>query len=348
MARFCTGCGAPVDDDKKFCTECGAPVTAAEGGTAQQPAASVTPGTPQAAAAVADPPRVYAQPTPLQPAYPTAPPIASPTPGGEAAPGKGSKYEPITAGGYIGIMLLMCIPILGQILTIVWACGGCRKVNKRSLARASLIMMAVALVLSLVIGFFARGLISNIVNQVEDRAGISVSGQNTGNTDDTGGLLGIIGGLTGSDSGSDVTNRDIEALEELDGLLGALGGEESGLSDFIDGAQQANRDAEAANDGWPKTLRAYPGGTSTAVASYRTEITDTTLEEMLAWIEDLKKDGFSYQDFYEFGMTEEDMLGMNGWWAYDGNTYLSVSFSEGKVTVDHTKELPDLSSYFGG
>lgn len=346
MARFCTGCGAPLEDDKKFCTECGAPVTAAEERAAPQPAAAVTPGAPQAATAVADPPRVYAQPMPTQPVYQAAP-IASPVPGGEAAPAKGSKYEPITAGGYIGIMLLMCIPILGQILTIVWACGGCRKVNKRSLARASLIMMAVALVLSLVIGFFARGLISNIVNQVEDRAGISVTGQSSGGTGSPGGLLGIIGGLTGSGNSNGITNRDIEALEELDGLLGALGGEEGGLSDFIDGAQQANRDAEAANDGWPKTLRAYPGGTATAVASYRTEITDTTLEEMLSWIEDLKKDGFAYQDFYDFGMTEEDMLGMNGWWAYDGNTYLSVSFSEGKVTVDHTKELPDLSSYFG-
>ena len=67
---------------------------------------------------------------------------------------------------------------------------------------------------------------------------------------------------------------------------------------------------------------------------------------MLGWIEDLKGDGFEYQDVYDFGMSEQDMLDMNGWWAYDGNTYLSVSFSEGTVTVDHTKELPDLESYF--
>ena len=67
---------------------------------------------------------------------------------------------------------------------------------------------------------------------------------------------------------------------------------------------------------------------------------------MLGWIEDLKGDGFEYQDFYDFGMSEQDMLDMNGWWGYDGNTYLSVSFSEGTVIVDHTKELPDLASYF--
>lgn len=350
MARFCTGCGAPIDDDKKFCTECGAPVTGAEEAVASQPAASVTPGAPQAAAAVAAPPIT------AQPVYQAAPPAVPATPaapGGEAAPAKGSKYEPITAGGYIGIMLLMCIPILGLILTIVWACGGCRKVNKRSLARASLIMMAVVLVLSLIIGFFARSLIGNAIDQIEKETGVSISGsadgEAGGKTGGLGGLLGIVGGLTGSDhDNSGVTNRDIEALEELDGLLGALGEDDSGLSDFIDGAQQANRDAEAANDGWPSTLRAYPGGTSTAVASYRTEITGTTLEEMQAWIEDLKKDGFAFQDFYDFGMTEEEMLGMNGWWAYDGKTYLSVSFADGTVTVDHTKELPDLSSYFGG
>ena len=28
-------------------------------------------------------------------------------------------------------------------------------------------------------------------------------------------------------------------------------------------------------------------------------------------------------------------------------TYLSVSFYEGTVTMDHTRELPDLESYFG-
>ena len=145
------------------------------------------------------------------------------------------------------------------------------------------------------------------------------------------------------------TNQNIEELKELNKMLEGLGGvtgEENGFEGLIDGAIEANKDAEAANDGWPKTLREYPGGTATATASYRTEISGTTLEEMLGWIEDLKGDGFEYQDFYDFGMSEQDMLDMNGWWAYDGNTYLSVSFSEGTVTVDHTRELPDLASYF--
>lgn len=350
MAKFCTSCGREIADGVAFCTECGTPAPADAAPEAPQqpyvPPVQQAASSP-AATATAAPPQT---PPPSQPIpQPQSAPQYAPAYGAEVPPPAGSKYEPITTGGFIGIMLLMCIPIVGQILMIVWACGGCRKVNKRSLARASLIMLAVGLVLSLVIGFLARGLIGSIVDQVEERTGVSISGQNTGDTDEPGGLLGLISGLTGSDgNNSGETNRDIEALEGLGGLLDALGGGDSGLAGLVDGAEQANRDAEAANDGWPSTLRAYPGGTATAVASYRTEITGTTLEEMLGWIEELKKDGFVYQDFYEFGLTEEDMLGMDGWWAYDGNTYLSVSFSEGTVIVDHTKELPDLESYFGG
>ena len=63
----------------------------------------------------------------------------------------------------------------------------------------------------------------------------------------------------------------------------------------------------------------------------------------MAYIEDLKADGYQYQDFYDFGFSEEDMLALNGWWGTNGEIYLSLSFSEGKVTVDHTYELPDYN-----
>jgi len=346
MAKFCTSCGATLDDDKKFCTECGTSVNEAPAGAAAPP-----PPPPQAA------PQPQAAPVCAQAATATVPPPQSAYQpaaayGGDVAPAKGSKYEPITTKGFIGIMLLMCIPIVGQILIIIWALGGCRKINKRNLARASLIMMVVALVISFILGLVLKSLFGKVVDAVEAETGISITeitgGEKSknGESGGLGGLLGIVGGLTGEGG---VTNSDIQELEELNKLLEGLGGvtgEENGFEGLIDGAIEANKDAEAANDGWPKTLRAYPGGTATATASYRTEISGTTLEEMMGWIEDLKKDGFEYQDFYDFGMSEEDMLGMNGWWAYDGNTYLSVSFSEGTVIVDHTKELPDLESYF--
>ena len=107
-----------------------------------------------------------------------------------------------------------------------------------------------------------------------------------------------------------------------------------------------HQEAEAANDGWPSSLRKYPGGITKELASYRTEISGTSKEEMMAWIEDLRGDGYEFRDFYELGMTEQDMLDMNAWWATDGNIYLSVSYYEGVVTIDYTKELPDLSGFF--
>lgn len=308
MVKFCTNCGASIPDDKNFCTECGSSVAAGYNGTA----------------APQTPPPVYE--------------YQNTAPAGETVPAKGSKYDPITTGGYIGIGLLMCIPVVGLILMIIWAFGGCKKVNKRNLARASLIMMAIGLVFSLIFSFVLK----SVFHKVVETAGL-----------DTNAIASLIGGE------EEVTNSDIEelqalgnVLESLEALSGESGensedeGEGGSLNDLVDEVTEINQAAEAANDGWPASLREYPGGTATATASYRTEIKDTTLEEMLAWIEDLKSDGFEYQDFYDFGMTEEQMLEWNGWWATDGEIYLSVSYSEGVVIVDHTKELPDLSGLF--
>lgn len=314
MAKFCTNCGASIPDDKNFCTACGSSVAAE----------------PKRTAAPQTPPPVQQTPPPVYEYQNTAP-------AGETVPPKGSKYDPITTWGYIGIGLLMCIPFVGLILMIIWAFGGCKKVNKRNLARASLIMMAIGLVFSLIFSFILK----SVFNKVAETAGL-----------DANAITSLIGGE------EEVTNSDIEELEALGDVLEsleALTGEDStaeenseggSLSDLVDEVTEINQAAEAANDGWPASLREYPGGTATATASYRTEITDTTLEEMLAWIEDLKSDGFEYQDFYDFGMTEEQMLEWNGWWATDGEIYLSVSYSEGTVIVDHTKELPDLSGLF--
>lgn len=53
-----------------------------------------------------------------------------------------SPYEPITAWGYIGILALLAVPVIGWIFAIVWACGGCRKLNKRNLSRGYLMILA--------------------------------------------------------------------------------------------------------------------------------------------------------------------------------------------------------------
>lgn len=209
MAKFCTNCGATLDDDKKFCTECGASVNESPAGAAAPP--------PQAAPQSQTAP-VYAQAAtatmpPRQSAYQPAAAY-----GGDMAPAKGSKYEPITTKGFIGIMLLMCIPIVGQILMIVWALGGCRKINKRNLARASLILMLVMMLLTALLGFLAK----KAVEAAVERAGIAeqidaLRDEKTGEID-----LNALSGLLGENpglSGLLGENSKLGDLSELAGML---------------------------------------------------------------------------------------------------------------------------------
>ena len=56
-------------------------------------------------------------------------------------PAKESRYAPIGSLEFLGIFLLLLIPIVNIVLLLVWAFGGCKKINKRNFARAYLVML---------------------------------------------------------------------------------------------------------------------------------------------------------------------------------------------------------------
>ncbi len=328
MTKFCTNCGTLLEEEKKFCTNCGIAV---------QP--QVSPVQPHATP-------VQPQVIPAQPVY--QPQQAAGAYGIDTPPPKGSKYEPVSTLGFIGISLLACIPIVGLVLMVIWALGGCKKINQRNMARASLIMMAVGLIFSLVVGSIIKRKITNMINEVEQQISSQFDTSGSGSGDsaleglealedaeglgDLGQLIGMLGGTTDRDengTGSDNTGETI-----------------ADISNYMENVEKINEEASKQNDGWPLSLRKYPGGTATAVDTYRTEITGTTEEEVQAWIADLKSDGYEYQDFYDFGMSEEDMLSMSAWWGTNGEIYVSVSYDSGTVTVDHVNELPNIEDYF--
>ena len=127
-------------------------------------------------------------------------------------------------------MLLLCIPVIGLILLIVWACGGCRKLSKRSFARATLILGVIMAVLGLVIGLVFGSLIQSLLKD----AGLDTSGLGQGSSwfgsgeqppqdnpnDDGLGALGELGAL----------------LEGLEGLTGQEGSG-NGLEGLISGVE---------------------------------------------------------------------------------------------------------------
>ena len=71
-------------------------------------------------------------------------------------PASKSKWQIMSTWGTFGAMLLMCIPAIGFILTIIWACGGCRKYAKRNLARAVLLGLVLCLILSVAAALVLR------------------------------------------------------------------------------------------------------------------------------------------------------------------------------------------------
>lgn len=197
---FCTFCGAQVPDDIKFCTGCGkpmppqvkvqpplqaqpqvqpqvqpqAPPQAPPQPQVQpqaQPQVQPQPVTPQPQPAYTAPVPPPPQPQPVYAAPPVQPPVYTAPADPNAPLPPGSKYEPITTGGYIGIMLLMMLPLINFILLLVWACGGCRKVNKTNFARAMLVVMLAGLVLSgiafLIFGSISGSLFGDVMDAMK-------------------------------------------------------------------------------------------------------------------------------------------------------------------------------------
>ena len=251
MAKFCTNCGKEIPEGVAFCTECGTKASESKAAT-EQPAEAVAEKAPEAVIAEntqatyqapsqqgyqqqppqAPPAQNYGQPQYQQPyTPPPTQPIAL-----TAESVKGTKYEPISAWGFIGIMLLMCIPVVGLILTIVWACGGCRKICKRSLARAAIIMTVIGIVIGIIFALVGGALINSLLDKagIETNgegifSGLSISNNDKDENEKSGGLLsGILGSGGGESAGS-----EYEELGELGDILGALGelsGEEVDMS----------------------------------------------------------------------------------------------------------------------
>jgi len=317
----CSSCGSELTEGLKFCTTCGTAVsdTAPVQAVVQQ---------------VVQPPVQPVVQPPIQPVVQQDPMV-------------GTKYELISAWGYIGISLLMCIPVVGLILMIIWACGGCRKLQKRNYARAMLIMFLIGFLFSLIFGFIAK----KTVNKVVENIGIEATDEEKGKDNIINMLISkLISGEEAEAEHSQSGNAMESDMAEINDLLNnvetLIGGEFE--ADAVMGEiEQAQKEASKHADGWPASLPDYPDGEMRAVADYRTEITGTSQESMLAYIEMLKQKGFTYDDFYNFGMSEEDMLSFGGWWGTDDNLYVSLSYYEGVVTIDHLTELPDYSNLFG-
>ena len=58
--------------------------------------------------------------------------------------------RPITAWGYVGYNLLFSIPLVGQILILVYSFGGTDNINLKNYARSYLCMLLISIIISVV------------------------------------------------------------------------------------------------------------------------------------------------------------------------------------------------------
>jgi len=186
----CISCGNEIAENAKFCINCGAPAVqentavekeeikteeAAPVLIAAEPVPAVEPEAAPVETEFIPKPLFAEREADKQPAYdsvviPTYTPekqeaAAAPAEDPEK-PRKKSKWGIISTKGYIGINLLMAIPVVGLILTIIWACGGCRKYAKRNYARAMLIFMAIGIILLVAAALVLRFAFPELIVQV--------------------------------------------------------------------------------------------------------------------------------------------------------------------------------------
>lgn len=77
-----------------------------------------------------------------------------------------AEYKPLGAWAYFGYNLLFAIPVVGFILLIVFACGGCQNRNLRSYARSFFCSLLLTAILFVVL-FIVLGGVAGVTSIVE-------------------------------------------------------------------------------------------------------------------------------------------------------------------------------------
>lgn len=157
---FCENCGKNLPNEAKFCNGCGTKIATAQpmNAEAERPAVNT------AAPPINKPPVQAAPPPPPQQTYAPPGPYMSPQtyiPPVSYSPQQGS--EPLRVIQYIGMFLLMSIPLVGIILLFVWGFGSGVNPNKKNFARAMLILSLIGLVLSFIFGAVIIGIIGELI-----------------------------------------------------------------------------------------------------------------------------------------------------------------------------------------
>ncbi len=176
--KKCPVCGGLMPDDTKFCTACGESLTDVPSLPEEQEAVPVpapAPVTaPSPAPVIPEPVKeevreeVEEEPAPKKEKKERSPELTL-SPNDK----KRSRYELLSSGQTLGVLILLCIPVVGLILSVIWALGGCRKLQKKYIARAWIMLVVITLIIALILGIAAYFVGKSMVRKFSAALGVN-------------------------------------------------------------------------------------------------------------------------------------------------------------------------------
>lgn len=190
---ICTACGAQISDKRVFCERCG------EAQAQDQLISNDSPWAESPLKSYYQPPDIpddlASQHEQRQPYEPAPPVFASFHPGAAAAPvpdfpslypdaaapakeepapsfrppAASDSYAPVSTWRFFGALLLFSVPVVGWVFVVVWACGAVRNRHLCHLARAVLLLAAVAAVCSALLYLLMGSTLTNILQRAAVR-----------------------------------------------------------------------------------------------------------------------------------------------------------------------------------
>ncbi len=145
---FCEKCGNEIPDNSKFCAGCGAKVEPVE--VSAESVEQVVEPVEVSAEPVEQVVEPESQPAPTkapEPVPPVAPKAASTQ--NIQYNDKGNLIKPLSIGAYIGMFILLAIPIVNLIMLLVWSFSDTVNINKKHFAIASLILLLIGILLAI-------------------------------------------------------------------------------------------------------------------------------------------------------------------------------------------------------
>lgn len=128
---FCPACRAEVPEGLSYCPHCSTPIPGA-----------------RRAVSHAQPPDCEPEQETYEEAYDDGP-------------------QPMGVGATLGSLLVMVLPVLGLIFTIVWACGGTSRPDRRTLARAFLILDIILAVVGFILLVIAAMVLQPYLSSIQ-------------------------------------------------------------------------------------------------------------------------------------------------------------------------------------